>query len=283
MIGGSSTLSPEKKKELLEATRKSYAEALDQLLENKRQQNNSFRDKYSGVNGTTLLGHLLAWIDPETKMDGDNRDKNDYYARLEPTPYALKNAPMASESELFMVKGFDDAIAQLFADAFSVQATSALNVNQASAGLLRALLPELSESDAEKVVKRRSDEKEGGPFGTAEEFWTYLNTLGDYAEAKARLEKQGIKVLGPETSYRVSISATSGLATKTWMALVGPLPPSETTPQQPGQTPQASTPAPTQTSLDDTEEKFNEKADQAQKTKASDSPEPLNILYLKAD
>ncbi len=277
VVGGTTpALSPEKKKELLESVKKGFVDVVDQMLQQKRQTDDDFRDRYAIVTAETLIGNLVAWMDPETKLDGDNRDKEDYYSRVEPYPYAIKNAPLASESELVSVKGFDDTLAQLFSDNFTIQSTNGLNVNKAPVSLIRALIPELSEEDAEKISKRRNDITLGGPFSNADDFWKFIEPMVRLEEVKKRFEERGLKILESESSYRVIVTAKSGGATKTWVARVGPgAPEVQQENQQPGAT---KPPAGLEGPLEDAVKAAENKTDSAK-----NSSKTPNIIYLKAD
>jgi type II secretory pathway component PulK len=262
------TASPEEQKQELQGTLQGYVDFVDQLLEQKRQADDAFRDKYGYVKGETLIKNLLAWMDPKTEVNADGRGKLDYYATLEPYPYALKNAPIASESEFYMVEGFDDTLANLLANQFTTQVTGGIDVNTVSASVLRALIPEIGEVEMERIMKRRTDDSLGGPFKDETDFWNFLATLGNFEDAKKRLGEQGIAILGPQTSYQVTITARSGLATKTWLAKIGPLPPRvdpvPATPGQPVPYPQTTNP-------------------NGASAAANNGGDSLNIIYLKAD
>lgn len=282
-IGGpEQTMTEEKRKELQNTVKQTYAKMFTELLQGKIQTDDSFRDKYSSVTGETLVGNLLAWMDPQTVVDGDNREKKDYYARFEPTPYALKDAPLFSESELYMIKGFDDTLANFFQENFTTQITGGLNVNEASGTLIRAVIPELGENEIEQILKRRSDEKMGGKFKDGADFWNFLNTFGNFDDAKKRLQEQGIGILDKETAYRVIITAKSGSTTKTWMAKIGPLPPK--IPGPGGQNPTQLNQNPNMPNLDGPIEDIEEKARKAEEQKKKNtSSNTLNIIYLKGD
>jgi type II secretory pathway component PulK len=264
-------MSPEERAKQLESARRAVAQVIDQLLESKRRTDDQFRDRYGIVTGEVLAGNLLAWMSPDVQVDGDNREKFDYYSRFEPTPYSLKNAPLATESELFMIKGFDDTLARLISDNFTTQPTAGLNVNDASELLLRALIPELGDFEIERILQRRTDQTLGGPFKSADDFWGFLNTFGDFAEAKKRLQEQGIGILEKESSFRVVVTAQSGSASKTWVAQLGPLPPAvdPPTPQQPTQ------PGP--------QPPPNPGGPESPNPPRNNDSNSLNIIYLKAD
>lgn len=274
------TQTAEQKKELLDKSRQSLATIINQLLETKRQSDEAFRDRHGTTTGELLVGNLAAWMDPATTVDGENREKLDYYSRLEPTPYSIKNAPMATETELFMVKGFDDSLARLIADNFTIQSTGGLNVNEATADLLRAIIPELGDLDVERILKRRTDETQGGAFKSADDFWAFLQTLGNFDDAKKRITELGISLLDKETSYRVVITAQSGNANKTWVALIGAKPP-KVDPETPA-VPGAAQPVAPEGDISAPIEDIAKDAEEKKKTAKNDS-NSLNIIYLKAD
>ncbi len=233
-VGGNSGSSSQQasKDEMLKSQRQLLRDTIDSMIQNKKQEDDTFREKYQNLNTDVLMGNLLAWMDPNTPMDGDNRNKEDYYSRL-PNPYSPKNAPLSSLSELYMVKGFDDTLVSLFADNFTTLSTSGININTMNATLLRSLLPALSPGDAEKVIDRRNDLTKGGPYTSLDDFWNYLNTFGDFKEAKNELTKKGVIFTTEDTAYRVSIEASSGYAKKSWVAYVGDPPPAVQDPNNP--------------------------------------------------
>ncbi len=282
-IGGpQQPVTEEKQKELQNAVKQSYAKIIFEMLQAKIQTDDNFRDKYGSITGETLVGNLLAWMDPNQTLDGDNREKTDYYSRFEPTPYALKDAPLYTESELYMIKGFDDGLANFFQENFTTQITGGLNVNDASANLLQAVIPELGENEIDQILKRRSDEKLGGKFKDGSDFWNFLNTLGNFEDAKKRLEEQGIGILEQETSYRVIITAQSGSTTKTWVAKIGPLPPKVAAANQ--DLPNPNQPPPPPPNLDGPIQDIEDQARKAEEQKKKDtSSNSLNIIYLKGD
>ncbi|MGZ3694017.1 MAG: type II secretion system protein GspK [Bdellovibrionota bacterium] len=277
--GGASTVAadPEAVKEARDKLRKTYADVLDAALDKKRQDDEAFRDKYNNLKADTLLLNLIAFMDPATKTDADNRDKNEYYSGATPAPYGLKDAALTSLTELNMVKGFDDSLANLVSSLFTVQSTSSINVNKASGTMLQALIPELTNDNLESLLKRRDDTAAGGNFKTADEFWTYLGTLNNYDDAKKRLTDSGIQLLGAETTFRVTVSGEAGMVHKTWIASMGTMPPlsdadKAEAQQQNLQAGVANPPAqPTAPATD------------AQKTPANNSGDSMRIIYLKAD
>lgn len=271
------------KEELNKKVRASLAEIFDNILEKKRQDDDSFREKYPSLTGAILVGNLAAWMDPNTETDGDGRGKSEYYQSVQPTPYAIKEAPLASPSEFHMIKGIDDTIYKLITENFTVRGSNSLDVNKAPMLLIHALIPDLTPDALDKIEKRRTDDTQGGQFKDASDFWSYVESLGNFQDAKKKVEESGLKILEPTKSYHVVISATSGGASKTWLADVGPLPPKDPNAKPSSGTAggtasatstQTSTSTDTSTGTNDSSKKSS--------TASSDS-DSLSIVYLKAE
>ncbi len=278
--GAAPGLTKEQKETQMKKQREDFTEIFNSLLEKKRQNDDAFREKYPNLSGEQLVGNLAAWMSPDVKLDGDNRDKNDYYQRVEPFPYAIKEAPIASESEYHMIKLFDETITKLVSDNFTVQTTNSLDVNKASLLLIHSLIPELSPDALLQLDKRRKDEAQGGPFKDAKEFFAYLNTIGRYEDTEKKLKDKNIKVLDAETAYRVVVTAQSGASTKTWVADIGPLPPNLDPPNPQGANPQAQPQPQPQAPAQPPPGAAGTAAAPGSETGDIDS---LNIVYLKAD
>src|SRR3989344_1124997 len=105
-----------------------FSATIETLLENKRKEDDFFAEKYRYTNGKGLVQNILGWIDPNTIYDANGGAKESYYASLTP-PYSPKNAPMASMSELHLVSGFDDELAELVSKYFTPLVVSGVNVN----------------------------------------------------------------------------------------------------------------------------------------------------------
>jgi type II secretory pathway component PulK len=273
---------PQSAEQIKEAQKKvhdSFVELFNNMLEKKRQDDDDFRNKYPNITGEMITGNIQAWEDPNTQNDGDGRDKNDFYSRAEPSPYMPKNAPIASTSEYHMIKGLDETIAKLVEDNFTVQATSSLDVNKASLLLIHSLIPDLTPDSLDRLGKRRTDDTQGGPFKDDKDFWAYLNTLGRYDDAKAALTKKGITILGSDTTYHAVVMGNSGVATKTWLADIGALPPPD---PQATQTATQTAPAPQPQPQANAQNGSSTSTSTSTGTSDGDY-DSLNIVYLKSE
>jgi type II secretory pathway component PulK len=217
-------------KAAMKASRDEFVKFFDSMLEQKRQSDDDFRNKYPNVTGEQITGNLLAWMDPNTQQDGNNRDKMDYYNRAQPYPYAPKNAPIASDSEYHMIEDLDETLAKLVRDNFTVQGTSSLDVNQASMLLIKASIPDLDQNCLDQIDKRRKSSDAGqGPFKDATDFWNFVgNTCGNSVADDAKKKFTG-KLLDSDTTYHAVITAhlDSTNTSKTWLVDIGPMPPKD--------------------------------------------------------
>ena len=207
--------------ELLEIFRKTMIDAVDELLAKKREDDEDFYEKYDSISGKVIIGNLLAWVDPNTIVDGDGSQADAFYLEQTP-PYHIKKAPLYSMSELNLIKGFDDELTNFISEYFTTVLTEGINVNQVDSKLIQALFPSISDDDLEKFEERRTDL----PFEDVDEFWKYMNEeLGFEEEDKEEIDESGLLFVTEETAFRVVIEARSGDARKLWVASLGVAPP----------------------------------------------------------
>ncbi|RZA07134.1 MAG: hypothetical protein EOP11_08525, partial [Proteobacteria bacterium] len=70
---------PQQQTEQLKQSREAMIKVVDQLLQRKRETDEKFNQRAYGLTSQILIGNLVAWMDPQTEMDGEGRDKKDYY------------------------------------------------------------------------------------------------------------------------------------------------------------------------------------------------------------
>jgi general secretion pathway protein K len=101
---------------------------------------------------------IIDWIDSDLQTTIPDGAEDVYYMNLE-QPYRAANTPMQSISELRLVKGFENpqvyATVLPYVCAYGVNAP--ININTATAEVLRSLADDLSESDVEKIIQQRDE------------------------------------------------------------------------------------------------------------------------------
>ncbi len=109
---------------------------------------------------------IVDWVDADSETTYPRGAEDDFYAgRRE--PYRAANAPMASASELRLVRGIDaEAWAALAPHVTALPAQTPINVNTATPAVLQALVEGL-EADAAQELHERAGEE---PFATIADF-----------------------------------------------------------------------------------------------------------------
>ena len=102
---------------------------------------------------------IVDWMDADLETVIPDGAEDSYYLNQE-SPYRTANTSMASISELRLVKGFEDPevyrVLLPHVCAFGISAP--ININTASAEVLRSLGDGLSESDIKSIIEKREDQ-----------------------------------------------------------------------------------------------------------------------------
>jgi general secretion pathway protein K len=106
-----------------------------------------------------LAQGVVDWLDDDLETKIPDGAEDSYYLNLD-QPYRTANTSMVSASELRLVKGFDDVevYKKLLPHVCAFGISAPININTASAEVLRSLGDELSESDIESVITQREDQ-----------------------------------------------------------------------------------------------------------------------------
>lgn len=101
---------------------------------------------------------IIDWLDNDLQTTIPDGAEDVYYMNLE-RPYRTANTPMLSVSELRLIRGFDDpqVYDTLLPHICAFGVSTPINVNTASAEVLRSLADELGEADAEKIIEQRNE------------------------------------------------------------------------------------------------------------------------------
>jgi len=126
---------------------------------------------------------IIDWLDNDLQTTIPDGAEDVYYMNLE-QPYRTANAPMLSISELRLIKGFEDTQVYdtllPYVCAFGVD--TPINVNTASAEVLRSLADDLTETDVDRIIEQRTD----SPFDDINAF-TSFNNLNQIITSTERL------------------------------------------------------------------------------------------------
>ncbi len=110
-----------------------------------------------GLEGT-LAGAVADWVDSDVEPRFPDGAEDETYLSGDP-PYRAANRPMASVSELRLVKGFTaEAVEKLAPYVCALPVPTAINVNTAPDLVLQSLLADLTAEDAKQLVAAREQE-----------------------------------------------------------------------------------------------------------------------------
>ncbi|MBD9355730.1 type II secretion system minor pseudopilin GspK [Methylomonas albis] len=132
---------------------------------------------------TELAQAITDWIDADMQISYPHGAEDETYTRLNPA-YRAANRQFADVSELLLVQGMTrETYRALLPYLYAVDGYAPLNVNTASAIVLRCLADDISADQAESMFRAR-----GKPFEKVAEF------LKDEAVADAGIGKYGLAV-----------------------------------------------------------------------------------------
>ena len=124
---------------------------------------------------------VIDWIDTDLQTTIPDGAEDVYYMNLE-RPYRTANTVMLSISELRLIKGFEDPriYDALLPHVCAFGVNTPININTATAEVLRSLADDLSDSDVEKIIEQRNDTA----FNNISEFTSFNNLKTKIAETE---------------------------------------------------------------------------------------------------
>ena len=131
-----------------------------------------------------LVDAMLDWMDADMEMRHPNGAEDEIYTKLVPA-YRSANSPFAEVSELLRVQGITQTDYQkLLPYIYVAEGYQPVNVNTASAVVLRCIAKDIKKDEAESIFRAS-----GKPFEKVEEF------LKDEAMAGISVNKAGLSVV----------------------------------------------------------------------------------------
>ncbi len=155
---------------------KQIYDTLFAAFDKKRQEDEIFDARYGNTDINLLVKELQYYVnDPDRLTGPEFADISGKYAEDNTRP---KHAPLVSMSELYLLKGWDDAIIDLIKDNLSVHDVTILPVNEITKSQLKALLPDATDFQLDEFFKAKNgDEKEGIPpkeFNSVQDFKDFI-------------------------------------------------------------------------------------------------------------
>lgn len=159
-------------KELVKATK----DQLIQIFQFEVEGNEKFADRYRSFNFEEVVNNMIDWVDENTEsLNGG--DERAYYPDIK-SDFIPPNSSFKTLKELHMVAGMTDELYQLLANRVTVFGAKGINVNYSDKNVLRSLDPQLTDEIVDKIMARRSNPSEGGPFQSTKDFYDFIESLG---------------------------------------------------------------------------------------------------------
>jgi len=132
---------------------------------------------------------IIDWIDSDLQTTIPDGAEDVYYMNLD-QPYRTANTPLQSISELRLIKGFEDPLvyATVLPHVCAFGVNTPININTATAEVLRSLADDLTDSDIEQIIEQRNE--------------TAFNNIGEFTSFSNLKEKIGsTEGLSVDTEY----------------------------------------------------------------------------------
>ncbi len=173
-------------------------------------------EEFGGVRPDELVYHIMDWVNPGD-MSFLGGSKDGYYQRQTP-PYRAKRNRFYSLDELKMVQGMNDRLYEKLKPYITVVPYDArIDINFASARVLLALSPDLTQEDVKQIQDQAT---QVGGWSSVSQFLSYVNTsmphpqfMQTYAQGASSGSTGGAASAAPASPTSSSSSSTSSSAT----------------------------------------------------------------------
>ncbi len=145
-----------KKKSTDAFTEDELRKLLEERLSEKREKDENFDALYGSPDVNMRVKEIKYFVNREE--DFQDPEKGELEALYQGTN--LKHAPMASISEIYLLKGWNDKLIELVKDELTVHAATIIPINKITKGQLKALFPALTEDQLKEFFKIKEGNKE---------------------------------------------------------------------------------------------------------------------------
>ena len=269
-----------------------FTKMITEFLSRERETNVNYDALYGTLEAERLVGELSFYVNaPGRYTDPMAQDFASLYAEDNVVP---KHGPLTSLDELYLLRGWNDAIIDLVKNQLTVHSADIISLNNITNTQLQAIFPGITDGQIEDFFNRRDGNEELGipstAFTSLQDFKNLVvNDLGIVAEETfdermATLEGVGVK---PDTAgklFEVSSTGEVGRARYTIEAIIDlPLAPTEAPPregEEPSSAPSPEGNTPTDTPTQTEEEREEEEGEAEEKKDTFLAPRIVEIKVL---
>lgn len=149
--------------------RKQIQRTLEKAIEDSRDKNREFYNKYSGLNSEELVKIIEAYVSAQEYNNYPGIfDDNDGYS------LAPKYAPFNSFSELYTLPKWPDELIDVLKNEYSAYSNAFIDINNINKGMLALLFPSATDNEIEEYFKVKNDPDAPKFFNSLEEFKSFV-------------------------------------------------------------------------------------------------------------
>lgn len=153
------------------------------IFQTKLKDDQQFQKNYGNYRFEDLVNAMIDWQSPK-KVSVTGGDKRMLY-RDYPEGFP-PNRAFRTVQELRLVPGMNEDFFELLEPSITVYGMKAINPNQASKEVLKTLDPEITDTIADEIIKRRDNAAEGGRFKDKKSFWEFVEQKGARVAEKSQ-------------------------------------------------------------------------------------------------
>lgn len=176
---------------------------LEKRVQEKRETDEFFDDRYSNLNPAQLVANLKYYIsdkdypvDPRSIIDNLLANARDSFEEVNISP---KYAPFYSFNELYSIPGWSDELIELIERDFGVFPTVNIDLNKINANMFQLLIPFANEDDVKEFFTYRDSPEDPHFFNKLDDFKSYVVNIAnlissnDFDERFSKFKAQGIE------------------------------------------------------------------------------------------
>jgi type II secretory pathway component PulK len=142
---------------------------MKRLVDDKKEKDPSFDDRYANINYQELVTNLKFYISDYQSLMTDPL-AGAAESQFQRIPLAPKYGPLSSASELYAIPGWDDELIELIQNEFSVYPSAQIDLNKLTANMLKILVPNIDEEQITSFFEYRDNPEQPKFFNTIDDF-----------------------------------------------------------------------------------------------------------------
>ena len=198
---------------------------LKRLVDDKKEKDAAFDERYSNINYQELVTNLKFYISDYQSLLSDplSGAAESNFQRLPLTP---KYGPLSSASELYSIPGWNDELIELIQNEFSVYPSAQIDLNKLTSNMLKILVPNIDDEQITSFFEYRDNPEQPKFFNTIDDFKRWVvdieRIVSDsvFADRIEKFTKAGITFGSNPNLFKVISEGLFNRSTYTLVAYV---------------------------------------------------------------